>query len=133
MNESLDRMVRKRAKDRCEYCLIPASVSRFAFPIDHIIAQQHRGETVAENLALSCPHCNFHKGPNIAGVDPSSGKITRLFNPRQDRWKTHFTWDGPVLNGKTAVGRTTVLVLDINHPDRVEIRRVLGEVGLFPP
>lgn len=62
MNESLERRVRKRAKDRCEYCRIPAYISEFAFPIDHIIAQQHRGEMTFENLALSCPHCNYHKG-----------------------------------------------------------------------
>lgn len=56
MSESLDRRVRERAKNRCEYCKVPADISEFTFPLDHIIAQQHRGETTFDNLALSCPH-----------------------------------------------------------------------------
>lgn len=132
MSDSLDRQVRERAKHRCEYCLISAHISEFTFPLDHIIAQQHRGRTSLENLALSCTHCNYNKGPNIAGIDPVSNKLTRLFNPRRDRWKAHFAFDGPVIIGKTAVGRTTLYVLAMNHPDRVELRRLLIEAGLFP-
>ncbi len=133
MNEAFERRVRKRAKERCEYCRIPAYISEFTFPIDHIIAQQHRGEATFENLALSCPHCNYHKGPNVAGFDPVSGKLTKLFNPRRHRWTAHFAWGGPILVGKTAIGRATIYVLNINHPDRVEIRRLLAEAELFPP
>jgi len=29
MNEALERRVRERAKNRCEYCKIPASISEF--------------------------------------------------------------------------------------------------------
>ena len=133
MGESLDRQVRRRAKNRREYCLVPANISAFTFPLDHVIAQQHGGRTAYENLALSCPHENFHKGPNIAGLDPETGQLTRLFNPRRQRWSTHFKWDGPVVVGKTAVGRTTVRVLKMNHPDRVELRRLLIAAGVFPP
>ena len=132
MDEALERQVRERAKHRCEYCRIPASISEFTFPIDHIIAQQHGGETTLENLALSCPHDNYHKGPNLVGIDPVTKKLTRLFNPRRDRWNAHFRWDGPVLLGRTAIGRTTLYVLAMNHPDRVEVRRLLIEAGLFP-
>ena len=112
MDESLDRRVRERAGNRCEYCKVPAEISAFTFPLDHIIAQQHRGETTSENLALSCPHDNFHKGPNIAGLDPVTGRLTRLFNPRRQRWSTHFAWDGPLVVGKTAIRRTTLYVLE---------------------
>src|SRR5690349_11193849 len=103
MDESLERRVRKRAKDRCEYSRIPAYISEFTFPLDHIIAQQHGGETTLDNLALSCPHDNYHKRPNIAGLDPVTKKLTPLFNPRRHRWNAHFLWDGPVLAGKTAI------------------------------
>ena len=133
MVESLDRRVRERAGNRCEYCRVPADISAFTFPVDHIIAQQHGGETTYENLALSCPHDNFHKGPNIAGLDPLTRRLTRLFNPRRQRWGTHFAWDGPLLVGKTAVGKTTIQVLNMNHPDRVELRRILIAAGIFPP
>jgi hypothetical protein len=132
MTERLERIVRERAKQRCEYCRIPAFVSEFTFPIDHVIAQQHGGETNLENLALSCSHDNYHKGPNIAGIDPLTRKLTRRFNLRRNRWRAHFAWDGPILIGESAIGRTTLSVLAMNHPDRVEVRRILIEAGLFP-
>jgi HNH endonuclease len=132
MSESLESRVRQRAKNRCEYCKIPTYLSDFTFPLNHIISQQHRGETTYENLALSCMHDNFHKGPNIAGLDPRTGRLTRLFNPRRQRWNSHFAWDGPMLAGKTAIGRTTLYVLNMNHPDRVEVRRLLIAAARFP-
>ena len=77
--------------------------------------------------------CNYHKGPDIAGLDPKSRKLTKLFNPRRNRWAAHFEWEGPLLLGNTAIGRTTLYVLAINHTDRVELRRLLIEADRFPP
>jgi hypothetical protein len=88
--------------------------------------------TAPENLALCCLHCNCHKGPNIAGIDPVTGELTRLFHPRRDRWRDHFEWHGPELIGRTPVGRATVSVLAINHPDYVAVRHALIAEGLFP-
>jgi hypothetical protein len=95
-------------------------------------AQQHESETTLENVAVSCPHDNFHKGPNIAGFDPETGRLTRLFDPRRPKWSAHFARDGPLLVGKTPIGRTTLVVLNMSHPDRVEVRRLLIAVGVFP-
>lgn len=131
MNRSLEREVRERAGERCEYCRLPASRSDFRFPIDHIIARKHRGATTADNLALSCQRCNVHKGSDLAGLDPITGRLTRLFNPRRNRWRAHFALEGPLLVGRTAIGRTTVEVLDMNYPDRVELRKVLIEAGIY--
>jgi hypothetical protein len=61
MDASLVRLVWERACDRCEYCLIPQGADVLPHHIDHIIAQQHGGETVAANLALACYACNLHK------------------------------------------------------------------------
>jgi len=69
MDRELRDFVRQRARDRCEYCRVPAAADVMPFQIDHIIARKHGGETVASNLALSCYNCNMHKGPNIAGID----------------------------------------------------------------
>jgi hypothetical protein len=74
------------------------------FQIDHIIAKQYGGETVFDNLALACIHCNRFKGPNIAGLDSNSGQIVRLFHPRRDKWQQHFFWDGPELKALTDIG-----------------------------
>jgi hypothetical protein len=51
------------------------------FHVDHVVARQHGGRTDLSNLALACMHCNRHKGPNIAGSDPRTGEIVRLFDP----------------------------------------------------
>lgn len=99
MHGSLARKVRERAGHVCEYCRMPhAYYPTVPFPIDHIIARQHGGKMTLGNLALSCLHDNSHKGPNIAGVDPRTGKLTKLFNPRRHKWERHFRWDGPYLN-----------------------------------
>ena len=132
MDEALSALVWQRATSACEYCQLPQSFSSIPFELDHIIARKHGGATEAQNLALSCFYCNSYKGPNVAGVDPASGKITRLYHPRRDRWKTHFEWHGPILAGRTAVARTTIAVLAINHPDAVAVREALIEEGAFP-
>jgi len=66
-------------------------------------------------------------------LDPVTRKLTKLFNPRRHKWQRHFRWDGPYLRGKTAVGRTTILVLAINHPDAVEVREEIIDEGVFLP
>lgn len=129
----LATLVRRRARGVCEYCQLPASVSAIPFEIDHIIAQKHGGLTEEANLALACFYCNSYKGPNVGGIDPHSGRVVRLFNPRQDRWTRHFQWRGPVLVGRTATGRATIAVLAINDADALAVRAVLIEEGVFPP
>lgn len=89
------------------------------------MAEQHGGETVQNNLALACTHCNRHKGPNIAGFDEASGRIVRLFHPRMDDWEEHFEIDGAFIRGRTAVGRVTVAVLAMNDADQVLVRDAL--------
>ena len=95
------------------------------FQMDHIRAQKHAGSSNWENLAWSCLACNSFKGPNVAGYEPDSDRLSPLFNPRHDVWSQHFAWNGPVLMGLTPVGRTTITVLRINQPDRIEHRRLL--------
>lgn len=101
------------------------------FQLDHVIARQHGGATTRANLALSCLHCNSHKGPNIGGIDQKTGKLTRLYNPRHDEWNRHFRWRKALLVGKTAIGRVTIAVLNINDPDFVAVRESLVQEGRF--
>lgn len=133
MNLRLERMVRRRARLTCEYCEMPQECDELPFEIDHILARKHGGETVAQNLALACFPCNNHKGPNIAGRDPGTGRIVRLFHPRRHKWHQHFQWDGPFLIGRTSIGRATIAVLEINLAYRVTLRQALIEENLFPP
>jgi hypothetical protein len=132
MERKIELMARFRAGGVCEYCHLPETISHLQFPLDHIIARQHGGASTEDNLALACPWCNQHKGPNLAGIDPDTQALTRLYHPRRDRWAEHFRWEGEVLVGVTAIGRTTVRVLNINDSTAAEIRRNLMASGVFP-
>ena len=127
----LEAEVVRRALGRCEYCHFPEVAAELPFHIDHIIAEKHGGPTSSANLAWACFSCNLHKGPNIAGLDPNTGELTRLFHPRSDQWPEHFEWDGVWLRGRTAIGRTTVAVLAPNDADSIAVRAVLRDEGLF--
>jgi HNH endonuclease len=133
MDPELVELVWQRADGRCEYCQVHHEQDELHFEIDHIIARKHRGPTRAGNLCLACFACNNHKGPNISGIDPKTGIIVKLFNPRRHSWHRHFRWDGPVLVGRTAIGRATVIVLEINLDYRVDLRQGLIGEGVFPP
>ena len=128
MNPQLLRQVRSRAAGRCEYCHLTESFAETPFQVDHIIAEKHGGPTHSDNLAWACFYCNNYKGPNIAGIDPDSGALTRLFNPRTDRWSEHFELRGAILIGLTPVGKTTIRVLNVNLPDAVALRELVSEM-----
>jgi HNH endonuclease len=97
MEKALQREVRCRAQFRCEYCHSPEEFAELPFHIDHVIAQQHGGRTTSDNLALACCYCNRYKGPNIAAIDPQTGVVVELFNPRRHAWEEHFSWIGSQL------------------------------------
>jgi hypothetical protein len=122
-----------RAGGCCEYCQMPQECDVLPFQLDHIRAQKHRGSTTTDNLALACMSCNASKGPNVAGYDPTTDELVRLFHPRLDDWHEHFIWSGPYLVGRTSIGRATIQVLNINSRERVEHRRLLMLASVFPP
>lgn len=133
MDAALRRLVRERARERCEYCrLTQADDAVFAFQIEHILARQHGGGDDESNLALACFHCNRHKGPNLAALDPDTNQMTRLFHPRQDSWDEHFRTVGAVITGRTAIGRATVRLLKMNASLRLDLRTELVVIGRWP-
>ena len=130
MNQLLVQQIWQRAGHRCEYCRIPHPHYRLPFQVDHIIARQHGGETILANLAMACFHCNRFKGPNIAGLDPASRELIRLFNPRTDLWTDHFQFDGAWLLGLTPIGRVTIHVLAMNADDLLLFRAEILKEGI---
>ena len=123
MQESTRVLVRERAGNRCEYCQLHQNDSPLAaLHIEHIIPKKHGGSDDLFNLALACIDCNLHKGANLTGIDPDTDEITELFHPRRHQWKDHFLWDGIYIVGQTAVGRTTVRVLEMNADDQLALR-----------
>ncbi len=99
--------------------------SIYSHEVDHIIALKHGGNTIAENLALACLPCNRHKGSDLATIDPISGEIIPLFNPRSQVWAEHFTLNNAQIVGITPIGRATVRLLMLNTPTRLLERQVL--------
>lgn len=81
-----------------------------------------------ENLALSCLPCNRHKGSDLTSIDPQTGEITRLFNPRLDVWTEHFSLENGRIISLTPIARTTVFLLQFNTPTAILSRQLLGEV-----
>jgi len=131
MERALEELVWRRASDCCEYCLTPQQYEEAPAEIDHIIAAVHGGRTLVSNLAISCLWCNRHKGTNLAGIDPKTRLLTRLFHPRRHSWPHHFRWEGAYLRGRTAIGRTTIRVLNMNALLRVMLREELIAAGLL--
>lgn len=117
--------MRQRAGNRCEYCRIHQRFYRTTFHVEHVVAKQHGGADDLSNLALSCHFCNWQKGPNLSGIDPQTQSLTRLFHPRNDLWEDHFGQREAVIRAKTTIGRTTVAVLAMNAPERVQLRTLL--------
>jgi HNH endonuclease len=117
------RAVRERAGGRCEYCRLPDfAIGSEDFHVEHIVARKHGARNVRENLAWACIFCNLYKGPNLASLDPDTGRLTRLFHPRRDQWGKHFALEGARLRGLTAIGRTTIWLLDMNSDVQVNLR-----------
>ena len=126
----LRRLVIERAGEHCEYCLLHQSdAALFDHEVDHIIAEKHTGQTVDDNLAFACFDCNRYKGSDIASIDPDTGKVTLLFNPRQQVWTDHFALEGPLIIPLTPEGRITVQLLRLNAEQRVRRREGLIELG----
>jgi hypothetical protein len=129
---SLRQLVIERAQGKCEYCLIHQDDSIYSHEVDHVIARKHGGQTVAENLALSCLSCNRHKGSDLTTFDPLSNEIVPLFNPRRQTWSDHFTLDGIHIIGITPTGRATVFLLKLNASTRLAYRQVLIAQERYP-
>ena len=54
--------------------------------------------------------------------DPLTKELTELFHPRRHRWTDHFKWQGVLISGTTAIGRTTIDVLRMNAEERLQLR-----------
>lgn len=132
MDSTTRVLVRQRARDRCEYCLIWQEHYQSTLHVEHIVAKKHGGDDDPLNLALSCNHCNLHKGSNLAGLDPDSGQLVPLFNPRKDLWFEHFELNGAVIRGLTPTARATVHVLSMNASHMIDLRADLIAIGEYP-
>jgi hypothetical protein len=132
---ALRRRVIRRATNLCEYCRAPQVLCHDPFEMDHVIPQAERGATTYENLALACSVCNAGKLDQTGATDPDTGRRVKLFNPRSQQWAEHFQWseDHGTVIGRTPTGRATVVLLNMNHPRIVRLRRFWAKLNLDLP
>ena len=119
----------------CAYCYTTEANTGQPMTTDHIIPQAQGGEPTFDNLCFACRCCNEFKGSTASAQDPLTGETVALFHPRQETWVEHFQWDesGALLTGLTAIGRATIVALNMNNPVIVDARRRWVSVGWHPP
>ena len=140
VNETTRKLVRERAKFLCEYCHSLEEASAL-FAIDYIIPQSLPGSSDdPDNLALACQRCNGYRYNFTTGIDPETGDLIPIFNPRKQKWSDHFLWsaDGLKIIGITATGRATCNRLDLNDERHnegsiIKARRFWIKGGWHPP
>lgn len=131
----LRRRVRDRAENRCEYCGHPAAFSSAPFVCEHVLPYTRGSGDSFGELAWACPACNSHKYDKVRAVDPKTGRLVALFNPRRQQWRRHFRWndDSLLIHGRTATGRATVACLKLNRLELINLRRALMAIEAHPP
>jgi hypothetical protein len=114
---------------------VPQRALPYRLEIEHLLPTSLDGGDERENLWLSCHKCNKLRSNHIRGIDPLTEQHVPLFNPRQNDWNEHFTWQGGGLYivGRTAIGRATVAVLCLNDSYHQSARSVWTLAGIYPP
>ncbi|MDI3286159.1 HNH endonuclease signature motif containing protein [Polyangium sp. 15x6] len=130
---SVQRRVRERARNRCEYCRISQESQEATFHVDHVQPRRDGGPTALDNLALACVSCSLRKGARTSAVEPLTSASVPLYDPRSSHWEDHFCFDSElVIQGKTAIGRATVELLRMNRPLAMAIRQEEALRGRYP-
>lgn len=133
--DSVRRKILEQFGYQCAYCRAPDRLLSVALTIDHIVPINQGGTDSPDNLCAACRHCNEAKHQHTHGIDPQTGEATPLFHPQRQRWSEHFEWapDGVHLVGKTAIGRITIEILQLNNERRIYLRTLWKRLGLHPP
>lgn len=152
-NRDVRAVVRLRAHDACEYCLLPTVGT---FNIEHIIPPglwddyvagrlpgitphaDQQGPHHITNYAWSCSFCNSRKKDRVAlGAGRDSG---RFFDPRFDYWPDHFTFlassEYLFIEGVSPEGKATESGLGFNEggiEGPLGTRHVAIVTGRYPP
>lgn len=120
---------------RCVYCHTTEANTGQPMTVDHIVPEVQGGPTTFDNLCYACRRCNEFKRSATTARDPLRDEFVPLFHPRTQTWSDHFAWNvsGTHVIGLTAVGRATVLALNMNNEVIVDTRRRWVSVGWHPP
>ncbi len=135
ISKKLRRYISQAAGHRCGYCLTNQKISGAQMHLEHITPRSQGGSSDETNLWLACAWCNSYKGVQTEAVDPLTEQCIPLFNPITQNWLDHFRWsdDGLTIIGLTAIGRATVLALQLNNEYILPARRHWVLAGWHPP
>ena len=134
MNKSLRKRIKERAQYLCEYCLSPERFCASYYEGDHITPPSAGGTDDYENFANACGGCNNNKSNHIQAIDPISGHVVSLYNPRLHIWEEHFGWNETftLMLGISPIGRATIKKLKLNREEVINLRILLVSAGLHP-
>ena len=135
ISETLRQQIIGSADYRCEYCKSSVQITGTPLVIDHIQAQSLGGSDNEENLAAACYRCNLMKGIKQQGYDSEIEEQVLLFNPCIHSWNEYFAWieGGRKMIGTNAIGRVTVVALQLNNDNLVVARSFWISAGWHPP
>lgn len=133
--ETLRQQIFARAGHRCEYCLTSRRVIGMPLVVDHIVPRSLGGSDALDNLCAACYRCNEYRGAKTHDIDPLTGELAILFNPRTQAWREHLAWanGGTHIVGLSATGRATVRALRLNNKYVVEARALWMARQWHPP
>lgn len=128
-------VVMVRADHCCEYCKSQDKYSPTAFTIDHILPESLDGTSDSDNLAYACFLCNRLKSNKKSTFDSITEQWIPLFNPRENLWNEHFSWNenATTIIGISIIGRCTVYELQLNRKKLIEYRKCIIPFGTHPP
>lgn len=132
LTQEIRRLVAKRADYLCEYCLISEQDTILGCAIDHVISIKHGGSSEPDNLAYCCVFCNRFKGSDIGSIILEKKEFVRFFNPRWDKWGTHFILNNSLIEPITNIGEVTVRILGFNDEQRLLERQLLIKKKKYP-
>lgn len=134
VSDKLRQKIIEQSQNRCGYCLGEQRYILAPLEIDHLLPTAAGGTDDEENLWLACPLCNLYKGIKTHGIDPLTLRKVLLFNPRKQNWKRHFIVENQIqIFGKTAIGRATVIALQMNSRLPLTVRQNWFTAGWYPP
>ena len=135
VSQAAGHRVREAFANRCSYCLGSQNYVYGILKIEHILPKSRGGTNEKTNLCLACRNCNLYKSDQIEAFDQLTQQLVPLFNPRTAQWPDHFCFarDSAEIIGRTAIGRATVIALQLNNIISLTVRREWVRVGWYPP
>ncbi|HEY0771989.1 MAG TPA: HNH endonuclease signature motif containing protein [Sphingobacteriaceae bacterium] len=135
LSDKTKKKIRKSANNRCGYCLARQDLVYAELQFDHQNPLSKGGDNDEKNYWLACPKCNRAKSDKTDGFDEITKTRAPLFNPRTQNWHEHFEWsaDGLYIVGKTAIGRVTVIEVNLNNDLFIRVRQNWIKAGWHPP